>query len=291
MALVANMGPGVEFDAPACIPARYGLLSVAEVEDVADGHWLAKFHTELESCDDLEVRAIHCEGDARTEPKLTEGPLDFPESDPFTLVAPFECSTGGMTLSEAWDHAAARLDAGEDRALERTFWTGRDRFLNELGGTLGGDPGALDLTPIAGTASITEGVALLEQWAGENMPCAPTLHASRGLGVYLAERHLIEPSGNVMYSRGTGSRVAIGGGYSSTGPDGVAAPAGEGWLWVTGSIKVLRGPVWFTPDRGDMGAAVDRTINDITVFAERNYGITRGCGLAAVRVTLTSCCA
>lgn len=288
MALVTNMGPGVEVDAPACVFPRYGLLSVAEVEDVADGHWLTKFHTEIESCDDLEVRAIHCEGDARTQPKLTEGPLDFPESDPFTLVAPFECSTGGLRLSDAWTHAENRLDQGESRSLERTFWTGRDRFANELGGTMGGDPDAVDLTPGTGAVSITDGFALLEQWAGENMPCGPVLHAARGLGVYLAERNLIEPSGNVMYSSGTGSRVAVGGGYNTTGPDGTPAATGEGWLWVTGAIKVLRGPKFFTPDRGDVASAVDRTVNDITVFAERNYGFTRGCGLAAIRVNLKS---
>lgn len=283
-------GPGEQVQSPACVPARYGLLSVAEVEDRADGHWLQGFHHEQVSCDDIDSRVLECPPD--NEEKDTESGLEFPESDPFTLIAPFKCAVpGGMPLSRAWDLAEQRLDQAENRALERLFWTGRDRLGNVVRGTLGGDT-AEDITPAAGAVSLTDGFALLESWAGENMSCAPILHASRGLGVYLAERNLVEASGNgsILYSKGTGSRIAIGGGYRVTGPDGVAAPAGEGWLFVTGAIRVLRGPKFFTPNRGDDAGAVDRLINDITVFAERNYGVERECGLAAIRVSLKSCC-
>lgn len=292
-----NPGPRVE--PPGCVPPRYGLLSVAEVEDVPDGHWLAGFHTQIESCDDLETRVVNCTEDQT--PKETTSGLVFPESDAFTVVAPFKCSTGGLTVADAWGHAANRLYQGESRSLERVFWSGRDDAGNIVASTLGAavvddgdnqlEPGEMfDLTPLSGAVSITDGLALLESWAGEHMPCAPVVHSARGIATYLAERSLVSAEGQVMFTNGAGSRVAVGGGYLTSGPNGVAAPAGEAWMWVSGAVKVLRGPVFMTPDSGDTAAAVDRALNDVTVYAERNYAFTRGCGLAAIRVNLKSCC-
>jgi hypothetical protein len=61
-------------------------------------------------------------------------------------------------------------------------------------------------------------------------------------------------------------------------------------MYVTGSIKVLRAPVFYTPDRNENSAAVDRQVNNITVFAERTYAIQQDCIVGAVRVLLQSCC-
>lgn len=292
--------PGVEVTGPNCVRSRYGLLSVAETEEVPDGHWESGFHHIQVSCEDIETRVVNCPQD--TTPKDTEDAgLDFPVGDAFTLIAPFKCSTGGLRLSEAWDYAEERLNRAEDRSLEQVFWTGRDALDNRVRGALGSaiigpdddddeTEEVVDLTPAAGAVSITDGLALLEQWAGENMACQPVIHAARGIATYLAERHLIGPEGEMMRALGTGSRVAVGGGYSTTGPDHTAADAGEAWLWVSGSIKVRRAPVFFTPTRTEEAAAVDRIINNVTVFAERNYGFTRECGLAAIKVNLKSCC-
>lgn len=296
---MAIASPGEQVAGPNCVPSRYGLLSVAEVQDMPDGHWQAGFTWDRESCEDLEVRTIACQFDT---PKTTDGSgLSFPESDGFVTIAPFDCSVAGLTLSDAWMHAEARLNQGEARTIERAFWTGMDAEGNPIRGTLGVDPAIVaapqlapdpvtDLTPAAGAVSITDGLAMLESWAGDSMPCAPIIHAQRGVATYLAERRLIEPNGNVMYAIGTGSRVVVGGGYGVTGPAGVVPTTGEAWLFATGAVKVLRGRTFFTPDRDDYAAAVDRRVNDITVFAERPYGFALGCGVAAVRVHMRSCC-
>lgn len=280
--------PGVEVPGPKCFAPRFGLFSVAEIEDRDHGHWEAGTYHEQLSCDDIQIISNDCVvGDVI---KNTDGGTGDPESDPFTLVAPYHCSTGGSSeLARAFDLAEARLDRGEMRGVERAFWTGRDSQGVALRQTLGG-PDAADLTPVSGAVSITDGFAMLESWAGENMPCAPILHAGRGLGVYLAERHLTERDGDVLHSRGTGSRVAIGGGYLVSGPDGVAAAPGEAWLFVSGSVKILRSPKFFTPDRNNFSEAINRRINDVTVFAERMYSIHVDCGIAAIRVNLKSCC-
>lgn len=284
------ISPGVRIDGPECAPARYGLLSVAEVEDVSDGHWQGGYYHELESCDDLPVQTVACASPDEEKPSEGSG-LSFPEGDAFIAIAPFRCSTGGLPLSEAWAHAQARLDQGEARTLERTFWTGVDRLGNPIRETLGVDPSlAEDITPGADPVNITDGMAMLESWAGENQPCAPIIHAQRGIATYLAERGLVERDGDVLRAIGTGSRVAVGGGYTLSGPAGDLPEDGGGWMFITGSVKIRRGPVFFTPDQDDVAAATDRIVNDITVFAERSYGFSLGCGIAAVRVHLQSRC-
>lgn len=285
--------PGEEVQGPACVPSRFGLFSVAEIEDRADGKWLMGFHHEELSCARVETRRLDCT--PTNEPKTLDDDdrgVDFPESDPFVMIAPYECAVGGsLPLSTAWDRAGARLDQSEARDLERIFWTGRDEADNVVRGTLGGDD-AVDITPGTEAVSITDGLALLESWAGENISCAPVIHAARGISTYMAERGLIAREGLNLYADGTGSRIAVGGGYLVSGPNNAAALDGEGWLFASGSIRILRGPKFFTPGAGEEAQAVDRQVNDITVYAERTYGIERACGLAAIRVKICSstCC-
>jgi len=287
---IAGSG-GVLVGAPGCSPARYGLLSVAEVEDreETEGHWQAGFSHDVESCDELLAMSNDCTPTPDTKVGSLDG-VGTEDGDSFTLVAGYKCSLGGRPIEDAWDFAQRRLDRGTDRGLERVFWTGQDSFGNNIRESLGQNPDVVDLTPVAGAVAITDGVALLESWAGENMPCGPIIHAARGIGTYLAERSLIEAEGTQLYARGTGSRIAIGGGYLVSGPNGVAAPAGEGWLFVTGGVKILRSPSFFTPPRTPAGAAVNRAINDVQVFAERTFGFLIDCGIAAIRVNLKSCC-
>lgn len=288
---MANLssGPGVEIDGPICDPSPYGIFSVATIEDLPEGHWMDGTFHEQESCDDLLVVSQFCEPHTKTD--SAAGPA-FPESDTFVVVAGYECATAGDTLAVAHDRAEERLAQGEERSVERTFWTGKDGTpaANTVRTNLNQNPDAVDLTPGGVATSITNGLALLESWAGENMACRPVLHVNRGVAVYLDKHDHIRPDGDVMFVRSTGSRVVVGGGYLVTGPNGVAAPAGEGWLYITGAVKILRSPVFFTPPRDDQAAAVDLQINDVAVFAERFYSVSLGCGLAAVRVTLTDCC-
>src|SRR5688572_16169033 len=130
MAITGTGDGGVLVDAPSCIPALYGLLSVAEVEDRPSGRWQAGIEYELETCEDLFVLTPKCN---QTIPDLADkdtdgGTVDSDNfSDPFTLVAGYKCGAVGRPLSEAWEHAEIRMDRGEARALERVFWEGKDR--------------------------------------------------------------------------------------------------------------------------------------------------------------------
>lgn len=293
MGITGTGNGGVLVAPPSCVPSKYGLLSVAEVEDRPDGHWMAGIEYELETCEDLFVLTPKCNQLTQDlDPKdATGGNVSFDNfADPFTMVAAYECGTVGRALSEAWEHAEIRLDRGENRTIERTFWTGKDRKGNAIRQSLGENSNVVDLTPVAGALSISDGLATLESWAGDEYPCQPILHAQRGLAVYMGQSNVIRHDNDEMRVVGTGSRVVVGGGYTASGPMGNVPAPGESWLFVTGSIKVNRGPKFFTPDRGEDAAAVDRVVNDVTVFAERTYAIQQDCIVGAVRVILQSCC-
>jgi hypothetical protein len=282
---------GVLVDPPGCKPANFGLLSVAEVEDRTDGHWETGIEYDLLTCDDLFVVTACPPGDVPGYDKTPDGGVvSTAFGDPFTVVASYKCSVPGAPVEDAWRYAGERLSRGEAKTVERTFWTGKDVQGQDVRRSLGNNDEVVDLTPSGGAADITAGVAMLEQWAAENLTCAPVLHASRMLGVYFGEHGLVERDGSSLTSHGTGTDIVIGGGYLLNGPEGGDPDEGEAWIYITGGIKVIRGPVFFTPPRGENGAAVNRSLNDITVFAERTYAIEQDCGVAAVRVVLQSCC-
>ena len=279
---------GVLVAPPACTPALYGLMSVVEIEDQAEGHWQTGIEYELETCEDIFVMTPKCNGvDVRADvvKDTTGGTVSSDNySDPFTMVSAYKCSTGGRPIEESWEHAEERLKRNEARTLERTFWVGKDIQNNVIRQSLGNNPDAIDLTPLLGSVNIADGIAALEYWAGENYPCQPVLHTNRGITTYLAERGIAGPDGKVLRNKGTGTPIVAGGGYTKSGPASAAAVAGKSWIYVTGALKVLRSPVFFTPERGNKGAAVDRSINDVVVFAERTYAIQQDCIVAAIQV-------
>lgn len=288
---------GEQVNGPNCVPSRYGLLSVAEIEDRVDGHWESSEGVEydLATCEDLFVTTA-CGVNPSGVKDPDGGTVSTEQSGAFALVAGYRCSTGGRPMEEAWNHADARLSRGELRALERTFWVGESIEGNIIPQALGNNVEAVDLTGTPGTPDdITMALSALEDWAGDAYPCSPVIHVTRGLAVLLAERGLIERDGTLMLSAGTGSRIVVGGGYVDSGPTigedpQLVTPAGATWMYATGGIKVLRGPVFHTPDRGAVSASIDRSINSQVVFAERSYAFVQDCILGAVLVDKQSCC-
>jgi hypothetical protein len=280
---------GTPAPAPACRPPRYGLRSVVELDERNDHSWAKG----------LEWDEIPCESDTglvsgqcpplEEQRKVTNRGFGTSTSDPFAVYAGYECSTGGTPLSVAWDNAARILEMNWWRTVERAFWTGLDQDGNEIRETLG-TIDATDLTPVDGAVEMTAGVAMLESFAGDCFDCEPIVHANKGLATFFAERHLIQRDGSNTRFLGTGTLLAAGGGYSDSGPGGVEAEAGEAWIYVTGGVRLTHGPVFFTPERDDAAGAVDRSVNDVTVYAERFAALQVGCCVGAVKVILSGCC-
>jgi hypothetical protein len=289
MAIAVDGGHSVP--GPPCRPTRYGLASVADETHHEDDEWARGLEWDELACGyDLGVLSGQCPPLLEAQTKVAGRGFGTNYADAFTVYAGWECSTGALRTGEAWDNAEELLRRNWWKALERTLWTGLDQDGEQVRSSLAFADGVADLTPSAGALDLTSAVAALEDYASDCDGCEPVVHAHRGLGVRLAERGLIQEDGDKLRIKGTGSLFVPGAGYGRTGPGGVAPDAGESWIYVTGSVAVHDSPAFFTPERGDAGGAVNMSVNDITVFAERFAAIQVGCCVGAVLTTLCSCC-
>lgn len=282
------MARGVLLPGPVIEPTRYGLLSVVQgpyefPSPEAEGgvEW------EDALCGDVFTTLPGCGLDSTPPVKSLTGGPTFEDADPFTIYATYDCSTGGRRTQDAFDIARARLLANEGKGVERVFWTGvtnAGTILPSLaGGNANGDIPVVDLTPAGGALCPIDAVAALESNLADCSPGLGVIHANYGLATYLfAENLVINDNGQLR--SGTGQRFAFGAGYPGTGPAGNTPAAGETWMFATGPVIAWRGDVFMTPD--EVGAAVDRSINQITVFAERTWAVGFSCCLFAVRVAL-----
>lgn len=281
----AIAGPGIEIDGPRCEPMRFTLLDIAEVAE-PEIHWETGFHHQQQSCDTITSRLLECVGDFDEHvPKITDGSgLSWPVGDPVTLIAPYTCSTFGQTLQDSYDFAEARLDQAEAREVERIFWSGTDSDGNGVRQTLGGSAGLLD--DLGTASSIVGGVALLEEFMGGATACNATIHAPRVLAPYFDRDDLTVTYQDGVRRSNTLSRVVFGGGYARDLPPNFVAAPGEAYIAISGGVKILRSPTFFASAQDDPAAAIDRAVNDVTVYAERTYGFAMGCGVAVVKVPL-----
>lgn len=252
-----------------------------ELDERTDNEWLKGLWFDQESCAELHVVSMQCPP-LIEQLKLSERGFNTENVDPFVIYAGYECSTGGAIPADAWDHAEHRFDQGWLRSLERALWTGVDQDGNAFRESLAGFA-PVDLTPGGGAVDLTIGLGLLEGAMAGATACWPIIHANAQLGPFFASRALLHHTGDVLRTS-SGSRLVLGGGYPITGPANTAPGAGEAWIFASGGVRVTTGPKFFTPDRGALGWAVDRTVNDIEVFAEKGFAVQLACGLFAVRV-------
>jgi hypothetical protein len=228
-------------DAPVREGVRGGLLSVARVIDAPK--------------EALYLGVKHIEGDA-SPPGPVPGvgvDKDFDvfeddiESEPFTLYKGVEYS---MLLGGTSDVAAV-FSAGESYGVEKALQAGP---LNAL---------ATDLTPTAGTpvTNIKYAIGVLEQYAADTYAGLPLLHGNR-LAVSLMSDFITDDAGNWKLHTMQGTPIANGGGYGPEGPD--TAGAGEAWLYISGAVTILRGPL-------DVYPASNLKGNRALALAERTY--------------------
>lgn len=287
-------GPrGLLVPGPVIQPARYGLLSVVQGPTTpGDVHWEAGLEFEDVLCGAPVATGLAvCSGTGNV--KTPQGGPTFRSVDPFVAIGSYNCSTGGRPAQQAFDIAKARLLANEYKAVETAFWTGEtpDGPLNLslANGDVENSQPPVDLTPAGGPVSVVGGLGLLESALGDCLPGTGVIHANYGVAPYFAEAFLIRKDpGEDTYYTPTGQAIAFGAGYPGTGPANVAADAGTTWLFGTGQVIAWRSDVFMTPDT--IPAAVDRQINDITVFAERNWAVAYMCCLFAVNVALSCDC-
>ena len=182
------------------------------------------------------------------------------------------CKSVGFDIEQSTSDAVRVFLANESVGVERALMNTRFRVNGSVWAA------ATDLTPAGGAVDPKVGLAILEGHASVNYAGVPTIHAARSIGSLLLTSAAVERTGNTIVSK-QGSKVASGGGYEepNTSPAGVAAPAGEKWMYASGEVALARGSVFSEPQ-------IDRSTNEVKILVERLYVAAVDCYTAAVRV-------
>lgn len=287
-------GPLVRGPRPSA-PRRFGLLDVVQPVTPQDPNWMVGgVNWEDFLCTTVESFIDVCPP-TTGHTKSGERDLNFCHSDPFQIKGSFDCSVGGRVRQynsgEAFEIARQRLLNWEGHELEEVFWTGvtANGSVNPslAFGNDECDIDVIDLTPVGGPVDPVAAIATLEDALTDIVPNGGLIHVPYGLSAYLANFHLMIQDGDRMYTP-TGNGYVLGAGYPGSGPANVAADPGETWIFATGPVAVWRSDVFMTPDT--LSQSIDRSINDITVYAERYYAVGFSCAVLAINVALSCAC-
>ena len=249
---------------PSVTPYRFGLFSVAEIRTAAlqngtlDEHWRSGIIWETEACEEALITTNPCLFE-------TPAPLDsdrfcvLGEAKPFTVYAYNTDATVGKTLEEHRQDAIARLQNGEQRAVEEAVWT----LLQAA------DPVPTNLTGLPGWL----GLGWMEQALAERYGSQGVIHMNRSAATALAL--YLKPDGAIMRTS-LGTPVVVGGGY-----DPIQDPAVDtAVIYGTGSIIMYRSDV------DTQATAVDKALNDVSIVAQRDYVVGWDCVTIGAEITL-----
>lgn len=273
---------------------RYGLLQVIDPVLITDPHAFAgPLEWEQDLCTSVESLIDNCPP-ATGHTKSTERDLEFCSADPFVIKGSSTCSTVGRRPEDAFETSRRRLLAWESHELERILWTG-ETANGQVNPSFHNGNDECDLVPEdvspGGPLNPAAAIALLEERLTDVVPGGGIIHAPHGLASFLSEQRLINHGCEddcSKYFTTTGTPIVLGAGYPGTGPGGVSPEDGTTWVFATGPLGIWRGNMFSVPD--NLSEAVNRNINDVTVFQERFYAVGFSCALFAVRVNLCSCC-
>lgn len=191
------------------------------------------------------------------------------EGIPFTVYHLMECNAVGMEGRIA-ERARAGLMLGEGRAVESV-----------LAHQLANDVDAVDLTPTPGTAvTLGAGLDILLKWAGQNYGALPTLHADLGIVTDMGSL-IVAKRENRRIETLVGVPIAAGAGYVNMhGPGDTAPGAGESWIYITGTVLVMRGTEVDVRPQQHTNPANNR----VQALAARPYVVSTECIIGAVLV-------
>jgi hypothetical protein len=288
---------------PSCDdPPKYGLLSSVTPQTINDPHWTAGpiewedflCSENLEAFIDVcPTGVVPVSGVSLTDfIKPAERNAQFCAAEPFVVVGSYECPPVGRPSGEAFEIARKRLLTWESHQVEETLWTGvianGDGFISPsfAFGNPDCDIEPVDINP-AGALDPVAAISALEAALGDVVACGGTIHIPYELVAYLARFNLLTLVDGVYYTP-SGFKVIAGHGYPGSGPANVPAAEGEVWIFGTGPLIVVKGNIFMTPEQ--LPEAFDRSLNNVTVRAERFFAAGFSCVLFAVRVALCDVC-
>lgn len=257
------VAPAKIIDPVTLTPARYGLLSAA---DVRPGDVRTRSGVEWE--DTPLGEAVIAPNDClNTDETTVPDGIPWSASEPITVRAGFTCRSVGLTESDINGRAQQALVGVESAALEGAAWS---QFTGA----------ATDLPPLVtlpAASDLLSAVGALETYLWANYGGTPVIHAPRAWASRLDALRQVQRDGGRL-TTSLGSRWAFGN-YPLTGP---AAAAGN-WLVATGQLVLYRSEVDVKP--GTFGAALNTKTNEVFSIAERTYALQIDGVRVAVQIT------
>lgn len=251
-------------EAPALSQPKYGLLDTVDVRPGVS-HIGLGVQYDSEFCGPARAFTAPCVAPGT---KTADDGITTVEGEPVPVYHLFQCRLVGTEDPQA--RARRSLDLGASRAVEEALQT--------VIGT-----GATDITPAGTAVDIVDGLALLEEHAGENYGGVPVFHMSRANATRLLSRNALVKVGNTLQTH-LGSLVVAGAGYGGSSLPSAPA-AGAGWMYATGQVTIWEGETVVS----DLAQKVPYD-NEFVALAERMYVPTYECFNAAVEVTEKVCC-
>jgi hypothetical protein len=216
-------------------------------------------------------------------------------AQPFTVFGEVDCSPIGYEQSFERARAVDALTRSEGFQVERVFWTGTaGGTANKVYPHLAADTTVLDAgvlptitlqcaaTAVTGAAllDVVEAFGYLEASLGSCYNGRGVLHVPLILGEQLFRAGIVKPDGAILKTQ-TGNLVALGAGYTGSGPDGTSI-ANSVWVYITPPVFAYRSGI----ETFRFVEQFDRAENTLKTIVERTYLLGFDCCcLYAVRVS------
>lgn len=258
---------------PGDMTTRYGLFNAAITPSEWQPHWGdGGIVFEDEFCVLPRGYDVNCTDSLAAK---TFDPQTSIPGTPFVVYAGLVCGSVGHTEAEFQAKVLNRLKAGEQGTVEQIFSRGLNGQSRPLANAT---PNATLIVP-SGT-SVADQVGALEEALYSTYGLRGVLHVPFQYGERMFANHPLIKDGSV-WRTGLGTAVSIGN-YDGYTPAGVAPAAGHTTIYITGQTFVWRNPNVFV---SDLAGSLNRTTNQVTMLAEREYIVTYECGAWAVDVT------
>lgn len=264
-----------EVPTPTRIARRHGIISAAQVigddQRLEAVRWRPSVNLS-EEAGRVEAWRAEC---ATVYDKTPIGAPRWTFADPFVLIAGVECSPVGVTEAEFLQIATEQLEQHEESLIERVMHDGQLQGGADLEFRLqraaAYDAGGyrVEATEVlgGGATGFLAGLGLLQDALADQYGGQGVLHSPRQVEPFFPDSVRLE--GANLVTR-LGNVLSFGAGYPNESPAGVAAGAGQAWLYATGPVVVRRSTV--KPVGGYL-ESVDGLVNTVTRFVERTYTV------------------
>ena len=257
-----SIAPPIYVEAPSAPAHRFGLYSVATLNEPASSRWQLGIEWEPFRTAAARTAAHECLDDySPGYPLVIDDGVGLVEVTPVVVYGSYGCQAASRPVAEAQDRARTHLTTGEERGVELAVWNG----------ATGARPtfnAATDLTPAGGAVTPSDGLGILEEAIGRLASGLGVIHAPRLLAPHLSRDGIVSRQGQRLETM-LGNYVALGAGYP-VGEGPAAQVDGEVWMVATGIPQVWRGEMMVTPEED---LQVRRDDNEIEIIAQRTVAV------------------